>query len=843
MHFIFKPTYFRFFVASIQRDYSKKRSSHSKFNELLLKMPKEHKHIAEAQMQRIKIKQKSAKYAPGKVILQVLGSGAKGAPRAVYLFSDQSRYLFNCGEGTQRLAHEHKTKLSKLEHIFITQSVWKNMGGLPGTALTIQDVGVPEITLHGPNGLSDIFSATRRFVVIKDLKIRMADCSEKAIFEDNVMRVKYVSLHKKKDESSGIEQNEATSTESDRRPSRSRSLSKSRDNGAVVEDNTDYYPYEYKGRRSTLDTASTLNENLLRQYKKESISMCYICRLQPRPGALNLDKCVQKGVPPGPLLGRLKSGEDVTLVDGRMVKSCEVCDSDDPGPIFIVVDCPGPEYLQSLVNSTEIRKHQKFANSDEDAACLVIHFTPVEVMKLPQYKQWMDDFCASCEHIPINEMNTCMGSVAVHRIQYKLNMLSSDIFPILGDKGTPAMHEVNQDLKTKFDISDHSFKYIGGLSSYHLRPKKGFDSSSHINLDMQEFLSETSLLPNFSDVVRDLHQTLEVSRIKLNIKEFPKLLFLGTGSCIPNKTRNTSGILLQISETSNILMDCGEGTYGQILRFFGTNKGNEVLTNIDAIYISHLHADHHIGLLGLLQGRRRALHISNIDKQPLYLIAPKQILTWLTFYDKCFETIEDEYVLIPNDSLLLNRHTYPEDKLRKLLSDLQFSDINTCFVRHCPNAFGVSILHKSGYKLTYSGDTMPSENLVHLGQNSDVLIHEATMEDDLSNEAVVKMHSTTSQAIEIGRNMNAKHIVLTHFSQRYAKLPRFNENFGDNVSIAFDNMQVKLDELPLVPLFYPALKMMFAEHYEEMETKAIKRQLKNERQASIERIKIQKTTS
>lgn len=67
-----------------------------------------------------------------------------------------SRYLFNCGEGTQRLAHEHKMKLAKLEHIFITQPVWKNIGGLPGTALTIQDVGVPEITLHGPRGLVNI---------------------------------------------------------------------------------------------------------------------------------------------------------------------------------------------------------------------------------------------------------------------------------------------------------------------------------------------------------------------------------------------------------------------------------------------------------------------------------------------------------------------------------------------------------------------------------------------------------------------------------------------------------------------------------------------------------------
>lgn len=48
-------------------------------------------------------------------------------------------------------------KLAKLEHIFITQSAWRNIGGLPGVALTIQDVGVPEITLHGPKGVVSYF--------------------------------------------------------------------------------------------------------------------------------------------------------------------------------------------------------------------------------------------------------------------------------------------------------------------------------------------------------------------------------------------------------------------------------------------------------------------------------------------------------------------------------------------------------------------------------------------------------------------------------------------------------------------------------------------------------------
>lgn len=58
---------------------------------LLEKMPKEHKHIAEAQKQRKKIKEKFSKYVPGRISLQVLGTGAEGAPRSLYVFSDQSR--------------------------------------------------------------------------------------------------------------------------------------------------------------------------------------------------------------------------------------------------------------------------------------------------------------------------------------------------------------------------------------------------------------------------------------------------------------------------------------------------------------------------------------------------------------------------------------------------------------------------------------------------------------------------------------------------------------------------------------------------------------------------------
>lgn len=116
-------------------------------------------------------KKKATPYIPGTVTLQILGTGSNGSPASVYLFTDKSRYLFNCGEGTQRLAHEHKTKLARLEQIFVTRNTWPAIGGFPGLALTVQDAGVKELALHGPPYLENILYSMKRFVVLKNLQV------------------------------------------------------------------------------------------------------------------------------------------------------------------------------------------------------------------------------------------------------------------------------------------------------------------------------------------------------------------------------------------------------------------------------------------------------------------------------------------------------------------------------------------------------------------------------------------------------------------------------------------------------------------------------------------------
>lgn len=75
--------------------------------------------------------------------------------------------------------------------------------------------------------------------------------------------------------------------------------------------------------------------------------------------------------------------------------------------------------------------------------------------------------------------------------------------------------------------------------------------------------------------------------------------------------------------------------------------------------------------------------------------------------------------------------------------------------------------------------------------------------------------------------MNAKFTLLTHFSQRYSKIPKFNENFSfKTVGVAFDNMQISPDRFHYLPHLIPVLKQMFAESFEEMEAKTTKRNLR-----------------
>lgn len=237
--------------------------------------------------------------------------------------------------------------------------------------------------------------------------------------------------------------------------------------------------------------------------------------------------------------------------------------------------------------------------------------------------------------------------------------------------------------------------------------------------------------------------------------------------------------------------------------------------------------------------------------------------SWLQYYDTEIESILTEIEFIDNRTLVIFGHslfihtqrrqssrliiapnTLPNFQIQNTLDDaysaeLGLSTLRTCYVVHCPNAFGIALTMSEAsaskpFKLTYSGDSKPCDALVELGADSTLLIHEATMEDELVDDALAKQHSTVSQAIEQGHRMNAKYVLLTHFSQRYAKIPRIEQHLMENVGIAFDNMEVVPSDLRELNVLYPTMKVMFAEHWDEMEQKSMKRAHKRAIEQAIE---------
>ncbi|KPJ08310.1 Zinc phosphodiesterase ELAC protein 2 [Papilio machaon] len=666
--------------------------------------------IMDAQRQRQQISKKAQNYVPSTIYLQVVGSGARGVPNTLYLFTDQKRYLFNCGESTQRLSHEHKVKLTRLDHIFITNKTWKNIGGLPGLSLTLQDVGVPNITLHGPEGLDELYKATKRFVIMKDMNVTLAPCSPSEDFVDNVMTVKYVLLRSFKP--GGMVTPFLR---------------------LVVASFPVLFPHS-TGEREGRAPQSRIFENV----------MAEIVVVQ------KADEKRQGTVLPS--FSRTAS----IIVFPQFCTRPTVQRPTIRTFALPLLEVPDISYLTMDDFSSH---YDNGVNPMENIPAVVVHFTPPHVFRHPIYRMFISKFGPTTHHLVLNEDNTCLGSEAVHRTQHRLHVLDADVFPLLRDASIPAMWKSQP-------------------------PTEGTVGKANC----LEELKNRIAFAQFQNIIR-MEET--------------------------NKDSTS---------------ECPETKYNFItartLTMFHLRPKKSLLIKLTFAPLT--------GLIGVLQARREAFsEQSRVPYEPVQLLAPGQIVTWLLLYDQQFESIREDYALITNQSLLeAKSNSLGTEMTPASLSRIGVQHIRTCLVAHCPNAFGVAIDVDGKHKITYSGDTIPCKELVTIGQNSTLLIHEATMEDELAEEARIKMHSTTSQAIHIGREMNAKYTVLTHFSQRYARLPRLSAHIlhdNNSVGVAFDNMQIRMKDLELLPYMYAPLQLMFAEHCVELEVKAAHRARRRER--------------
>ena len=263
-----------------------------------------------------------------------------------------------------------------------------------------------------------------------------------------------------------------------------------------------------------------------------------------------------------------------------------------------------------------------------------------------------------------------------------------------------------------------------------------------------------------------------------------ELFFAGTGGSVPTPRRGLPATLARL-DGDRLLFDCGEGTQRQLIRSIG-------LADLDAIFLTHLHADHWLGIPGLvrtleLRGREKALDIygpSGTVKQ----LAAVGIATGKTDYELHiseleagdaieFEGYEVEAFNVRHRGTALGYSLIeagrsgrfdPErakelgitagKEIAALVAGENVGDVEPTQVIGEPRA---------GRKIVISGDTAPCEMVEAAASGADVLIHEATFANEDSDRAAETLHSTARQAAEVAAAAAVTMLALTHLSARY----------------------------------------------------------------------------
>jgi ribonuclease Z len=290
-----------------------------------------------------------------------------------------------------------------------------------------------------------------------------------------------------------------------------------------------------------------------------------------------------------------------------------------------------------------------------------------------------------------------------------------------------------------------------------------------------------------------------------------RVTFLGTAAARPTVSRNVSSIVVQ-REGELLMFDCGEGTQRQMMRY-GTGF------NVDDIFFSHLHADHFLGVIGLLrtmglQAREEPIRLwtpegtqsildtavgLGVERVPFTVqiqgLSPGQILDREAYEIRAYPTSHGGpslgYSIVEKTRL----GRFNPDRARELgipegplWGKLHRGESVTVDGRTVEAADLVGD-PRPGRKLIYTGDTRPSRATVEAARGADLLIHEATFGRDEADRARKTGHSTAREAAVLN-------LVLTHFSPRYADDPKALEREARSVfpaaTAAYDGLVVEV---------------------------------------------------
>jgi ribonuclease Z len=263
-----------------------------------------------------------------------------------------------------------------------------------------------------------------------------------------------------------------------------------------------------------------------------------------------------------------------------------------------------------------------------------------------------------------------------------------------------------------------------------------------------------------------------------------EIYFLGTGGGVPSKRRNLPAYLIKTQKIS-VLLDCGEGTQNTLINY---GLG---ITSIDVIGITHLHADHVLGLPGLIQ----TMNMFGRSK-PLYIMGPRSLSNFLksfseyTYFNNNFQILfVDEF---ENEDLYIKKfptcHTIEsygfilkeKDRLKIDAEKLRMEGVKDWRIiralkegkevifnnrRLKPEDY---VFIKKGPSLAYTGDTAMCESVINSVKGADLLLHDSTFTSEVN--AKEYGHSTAKEAAEVALIANVKRLGLIHISSRYENL-------------------------------------------------------------------------
>jgi ribonuclease Z len=289
------------------------------------------------------------------------------------------------------------------------------------------------------------------------------------------------------------------------------------------------------------------------------------------------------------------------------------------------------------------------------------------------------------------------------------------------------------------------------------------------------------------------------------------VVFLGTSASAPSAQRSPSALLVRRGG-DRLLFDCGEGTQRQLQR---SSIG---LVDLEEIFLTHLHADHYLGLPGML--KTYALRAREL---PLVVYGPRGLRDLFGAFARVVGRVPYPLELVelrPGDTLQREGYrvlVFPVEHGAPALGYAVSEDerpgrfdVATADALGVPSGpergalqRGESVTVAGGRTVTpdevlgparagrtvvYTGDTAPSELVRTLAEGADLLVHEATFGAEETERAAETMHSTATQAAEIARDAGVRLLALTHVSPRY-----FGPELAQEAREVFPNTVVPRD--------------------------------------------------